>query len=84
MADNEYVTMREGARRYRISDKKLQRAIRAEKLPARYPKPKDVRLRLLTWTGVLSRPHAPTPVNHAHKGDTPVVNSYKQSFPEGR
>jgi polyhydroxyalkanoate synthesis regulator phasin len=39
MTDYEYVTIREGARRYRVSDKKLQRAIRAEKLPARYPKP---------------------------------------------
>ncbi len=39
MPDHEYVTIREGARRYRVSDKKLQRAIRAEKLPARYPKP---------------------------------------------
>lgn len=39
MTDSEHLTIREAARRYRLSDKKLQRAIRAEKLPARYPKP---------------------------------------------
>jgi polyhydroxyalkanoate synthesis regulator phasin len=39
MTDSEHLTIREAARRYRISDKKLQRAIRAEKLRARYPKP---------------------------------------------
>ena len=39
MTDGEHVTIREAARRYRVSDKKLQRAIRAEKLRARYPKP---------------------------------------------
>ena len=39
MTDSEHVTIREAARRYQVSDKKLQRAIRAEKLKARYPKP---------------------------------------------
>jgi predicted DNA-binding protein (UPF0251 family) len=39
MTDSEHLTIREAARRYRVSDKKLQRAIRAEKLRARYPKP---------------------------------------------
>src|SRR6266852_6914577 len=39
MTDSEHLTNREAARRYRVSDKKLQRAIRAEKLRARYPKP---------------------------------------------
>jgi len=39
MTDNEHVTIREAARRYQVSDKKLQRAIRAEKLKAHYPKP---------------------------------------------
>ena len=39
MTDSEHITIREAARRYRVSDKKLQRAIRAEKLRARYPKP---------------------------------------------
>jgi hypothetical protein len=39
MTKKEYVTIREAARRYGVSDKKLQRAIRAEKLAAHYPKP---------------------------------------------
>ena len=39
MTDSEHVTIREAARRYQVSDKKLQRAIRAEKLRAHYPKP---------------------------------------------
>lgn len=38
MTKNEYVTIQEAARRYGVSDKTLQRAIRAEKLPASYPK----------------------------------------------
>lgn len=39
MTEQEYVTIQEAARRYRVSDKKLQRAIRAKKLPAIYPQP---------------------------------------------
>lgn len=39
MTNSEHLTIREAARRYQVSDKKLQRAIRAEKLRAHYPKP---------------------------------------------
>jgi Helix-turn-helix domain len=39
MTEQEYVTIQEAARRYGVSDKKLQRAIRAKKLPASYPQP---------------------------------------------
>ena len=39
MTEQEYVTIQEAARRYGVSDKRLQRAIRAKRLPASYPTP---------------------------------------------
>ena len=39
MTEQKYVTIQDAARRYGVSDKKLQRAIRAKKLPASYPAP---------------------------------------------
>jgi hypothetical protein len=39
MTEKEYITIQEAARRYGVSGKRLQRAIRAKRLPASYPKP---------------------------------------------
>jgi polyhydroxyalkanoate synthesis regulator phasin len=39
MTESEHVTILEAARRCGVSDKTIQRAIRAGKLPARYPQP---------------------------------------------